>query len=147
MNAVNGYKKCKLPHFKSTNETRPRMAFTRELTMDNLQQLLGTDKRNPSFTICRNRDTDLLHVFYGGELFEKVSDDRNDPQFKLMVARLYNAAVNATKLTEAFGPARKTMRRWGHALKNGDPEELVRVVAARGWNRTTAPSLRRDGGL
>ena len=118
------------------------MAFTRELTMDNLQQLLGTDKRNPSFTICRNRDTDLLHVFYGGELFEKVSDDRNDPQFKLMVARLYNAGVNATKLTEAFGPARKTMRRWGHALKNGDPEELVRVLAGRGWHRKLTPEIR-----
>ena len=110
--------------------------------MDNLQQLLGTDKRNPSFTICKNSETDLLHVYYGGELFEKVPDDGNDPQYKLMVARLYNAGLNATKLTKAFGPARKTMRRWGHALKNGDPEELVRVLAGRGWHRKLTPEIR-----
>jgi hypothetical protein len=118
------------------------MASTRELTVDNLQQLLGTDKRNPSFTICRNSETGLLHVFYGGELFEKLTDDRNDPQFKLMVARLYNAGVTSAKLTKAFGPDRKTMQRWGHALNNGDPEELVRVLAGRSWHRKLTPEIR-----
>jgi hypothetical protein len=35
-----------------------------------LQQILGTDKANPNFTICRCAQNQLLHVYYGGELFE-----------------------------------------------------------------------------
>ena len=96
-----------------------------------LQQLPGTDKRNPSFTICRDTKAGCPHVYYGGEMFEKVPDDRNDPQYKMMVARLYNAGVNAVKLKEAFGADRKTMQCWGDALNSGDVERLVRVLAGR----------------
>jgi len=98
-----------------------------------LQQILGTDKRNPSFTICRDEEAGCLHVYYGGEMFEKVPDNQNDPQHKMMVARLYNAGVNAVKLREAFGVDRKTMRSWGDALKSGDPEKL------RTWSSCSVP--------
>jgi len=107
-----------------------------------LQQLLGTDKRNPSFTICRDTKAGCLHVYYGGEMFEKVPDDRNDPQYKMMVARLYNAGVNAVKLKEAFGADRKTMQCWGDALKSGDVERLVRVLAGREARRKLNPEIR-----
>ena len=107
-----------------------------------LQQLLGTDKRNPSFTICRNTEAGCLHVYYGGDLFEKVPDNRDDPQYKLMVARLYNAGVNAVKLKDAFGVDRKTMRRWGDALKNPEPETLIRVLEGRQANRKLTPEIR-----
>ena len=110
--------------------------------MRELQQILGTDKRNPSFTICRDTETECLHIYYGGEMFEKVPDDRNDPQYKMMVARLYNAGVNAVKLKEAFGADRKTMRSWGDALKSADPEKLVRVLAGRQGNRKLTPEIR-----
>lgn len=43
-----------------------------------LQQLPGADKRNPVFTISRNTEAKCLHVYYGGDLFEKVPDDRDD---------------------------------------------------------------------
>lgn len=107
-----------------------------------LQQILGTDKRNPSFTICRDAETGCLHVYYGGDVFEKVPDDRNDPQYKMMVARLYNAGVNAVKLKEAFGVDRKTMQSWSDALKSGDPEKLVRVLAGRQAHRKLTPEIR-----
>jgi len=96
-----------------------------------LQQILGTDKRNPSFTIAREGSGGCLHVYYGGELFEKVPDSRDDPQYKLMVARLYNAGVNALVLRTAFGVDQKTMRRWGDALKSGEAQVLMRVLAGR----------------
>ena len=107
-----------------------------------LQQILGTDKRNPSFTICRGTDTGYLHVYYGGDLFEKLPEDKNDPQYKMMVARLYNAGVNAVKLKEAFGADHKTMKSWGDALKSGDPERLIRVLAGRQARRKLTPEIR-----
>jgi len=107
-----------------------------------LQQILGTDKRNPSFTICRDAETGCLHVYYGGDIFEKVPEDRNDPQYKMMVARLYNAGITAVKLKKAFGVARKTMQCWGNALKSGDPEMLIRVLAGRQAHRKLTPEIR-----
>ena len=107
-----------------------------------LQQLLGVDKRNPSFTICRNHATKYLHVYYGAELYETVPDEKEHPQYKIMVARLYNAGVNAVKLSEAFGADRKTMRRWGDALKCGDCEKLVKVLEGRQVNRKLTPEIR-----
>ncbi len=96
-----------------------------------LQQILGTDKRNPNFTIYRCAEDQCLHVYYGAELFEKVPDDRNDAQYKLLVARLYNAKINATRIKEVFDVDFKTMRRWGEALHRGDPNQLVRVLSGR----------------
>jgi len=107
-----------------------------------LQQLLGVDKRNPSFTICRNPAAKYLHVYYGAELYETVPDERENPQYKIMVAQLYNAGVNAVKLSEAFGADRKTMRRWGDALKCGDSERLVKVLEGRQVNRKLTPDIR-----
>jgi len=99
-----------------------------------LQQILGTDKRNPCFTVFRNEQETLL-LFYGGELLESLPDDRNHAQYKLMVATLYNAGVNARQLQDVFKVAQKTMRGWGRALENGDPMELARVLAGRQASR------------
>ena len=96
-----------------------------------LQQILVTDKRNPVFTIYRNKETNILHVFYGSELLETVPDNSEDPQYKIILARLYNAGVNATTLQSVFGTNRKTMSRWGDALKCGDNETLIRVLLGR----------------
>jgi hypothetical protein len=83
-----------------------------------------------------------LHVYYGGEMFEKAPEDRNDPQYKMMVARLYNAGVNAVKLKEAFGADRKTMQCWGDALNSADVERLVRVLAGREARRKLNSEIR-----
>jgi hypothetical protein len=37
-----------------------------------LQQILGIDKKNPVFTIYRDAKEQILHVYYGGKLLEKV---------------------------------------------------------------------------
>ena len=99
-----------------------------------LQQILGTDKRNPCFTVFRGEQGDLL-LFYGGELLETLPEDRNHAQYKLMVARLYNAGINSRSLQETFKVDPKTMRVWGRALEGGDPMELARVLAGRQANR------------
>ena len=61
-----------------------------------------------------------------------IPENKRDPDFKMMVARLYNAGVKAKSLTEQFGVARTTMKCWGDALRRSDPKELVRVFAGRG---------------
>ncbi len=102
---------------------------------NHLQQILGTDKRNPNFTIYRCAENQCLFVYYGAELFEKVPDERENPQYKLLVARLYSAQINATRLKESFHVDFKTMRRWAKALQDGDPENLVRVLSGRSARR------------
>ena len=94
-----------------------------------LQQILGTDKRNPCFTVFRDKAG--IQLFYGGELLERLPDDRDHMQYKLMVARLYNAGINSGHLQEAFNVDPKTMRCWGRTLEGGDPIELIRVLAGR----------------
>jgi transposase len=99
-----------------------------------LQEIIGTDKRNSQFTICRGGSSAAgkIYVFFGAELLEVVSENKSDPDFKMMVARLYNAGVKAKPLTEQFGVARTTMKRWGDALRGNDLEELVRVFGGPG---------------
>lgn len=105
----------------------------------NLQQILGTDKRNPCFTVSRDK-TKLL-VFYGGELLERLPDDREHILYKLMVATLYNASINARHLQKAFNVDPKTMRHWGRTLEGGDPVEFVRVFAGRQAKRKLTPEI------
>jgi hypothetical protein len=93
------------------------------------QLILGTDKRNPLFLVYADEEEDRLHVYYGLELLEKVSADREDPNFKMLVGRLYNAGLNRRVLAETFQVDPKTMRRWGQALLSGDAQPLVRVLA------------------
>jgi hypothetical protein len=108
-----------------------------------LQPDLGTDKRNPVFSVCRPAGTPpSLHVYYGAELLEVVPEDRQHPAFKLLVARLYNAGVNGLALQRSFHVDRKTMQRWGRALQSGDAEQLVRALAGRGGHRKLTPEIR-----
>jgi hypothetical protein len=45
-----------------------------------LQLLLPTDKRNPSFSLYHHEDHHVIHVYYGFELLEVVTDDRKHPE-------------------------------------------------------------------
>ncbi len=108
-----------------------------------LQPVLGTDKRNPVFSVCRQAGTPaLLHVYYGAELLEVVPEQGQHPAFKLLLARLYNAGVKAVALQRHFRVDRKTMQRWGQALQSGDAEQLVRALAGRGGQRKLTPEIR-----
>ena len=96
-----------------------------------LQQLFGVDKKNPVFTLWRNSENNPtdIHLYFGTELMEVVPDDRNNPQWKLMIARLYLAGIKPKKITDMFGPARTTIKRWADALVSGDPQRLVQALA------------------
>ena len=84
------------------------------------QLILGTDKRNPLFLVYADEDQEQLHVYYGLELLEVVSADRNDPNFKMLVGRLYNAGLSRRVLQGTFQIDPKTIQRWGRALRCGD---------------------------
>jgi hypothetical protein len=105
------------------------------------QLLLGTDKRNPVFAVYQDDSGERLLVFYGFELIEIVNNDSTDPAFKLLLARLYNARVKLSALCESFQVDPKTIRRWGKALLQGDPAELVRVLAGRGACHKLTPAV------
>lgn len=97
-----------------------------------LQQILGVDKKNPHFTICKHRkQPGKLLVYFGAALLEIVEDDREHPSFKLLLARLYNSGIKVKSITDSFNVPYSTLRRWGDALKSGDTEKLVRVLAGR----------------
>jgi hypothetical protein len=107
-----------------------------------LQPILGTDKRNPIFSVCRQAGAPpSLHVYYGAELLEVVPEDRHHPAFKLLVARLYNAGVKGVELQRRFRVDRKTMQRWGQALQSGNAQQLVRALAGRGGHRKLTPEI------
>ena len=105
------------------------------------QLLLGTDQRNPVFAVYRDDSGQRLLVFYGFELIEIVKNDSADPAFKLLLARLYNAKVKLSALCESFQVDPKTIRRWGKALLQGDPAELVRVLEGRGACHKLTPAV------
>jgi hypothetical protein len=107
-----------------------------------LQTILGTDRKNPLITLCRySSAAEEIYVFFGAELLEVVPEDKNNPQFKLLIAGLYNAGIKAKTLTEEFGIARTTMKRWGDALQANDPERLLRVLAGPGSPRKLTPEV------
>ena len=88
-----------------------------------LQEILGTDKSNPIFTL--STDPELpgkIYVFFGMALLEVVDDDPSSATFKLLLARLYNAGVKPKHLIKAFSISYTSLRRWGEALKSGDDE-------------------------
>ena len=109
-----------------------------------LQQLFGVDKKNPVFTLWRTpeKEPTEIHLYFGSELMEVVPDDRNNPQWKLMITRLYLAGIKSKKLTDMFGPARTTIKRWADALVSGDPQRLVQALAGPGPKRKLTHEVR-----
>jgi hypothetical protein len=107
------------------------------------QLILPTDKRNPSFTLYRLDEGKLgksIQVYYGLELMEVVPDNAQDPLFRCMLARLYNANVKLKTLAEVFSVDPKTIRSWGAALRSQDPAQIQVMLFGHdaGRKRTTA---------
>ena len=122
------------------------------------QLILGTDKRNPLFTVYAHEEgeEEQLHVYYGLELLEVVSADRDDPSFKMLVGRLYNAGLKLGVLEQTFQRDGKTIQRWGRALRSRNAQELIRVLEGRqasrkfsaeiqAYVRVQWPELAREG--
>ena len=120
---------------------KPRSTMTATYTG---QLILGTDKRNPLFTVYarEEEEEEQLHVYYGLELLEVVSADRNEPSFKMLVGRLYNAGVSLRVLQQTFQTDAKTIRRWGRALRSRNAEELIRVLEGRRTHRKLSPEIK-----
>ena len=108
------------------------------------QLILGTDKRNPLFTVYAHEEGqgEQLHVYYGLELLEVVSADRNEPNFKMLVGRLYNAGVSLRVLQQTFQADGKTIQRWGRALRSHHAEELIRVLEGRRASRKLSAEIK-----
>lgn len=106
-----------------------------------LQTIIGIDKRNPLFTIFRDADKNEIQIFYGGILHEIIKDKKDNPEFKLMLARLYNAGVNVKSLINNFGYSYPTIRRWGKALKSGDGEKLYYALSGQGSHKKLTPEI------
>ena len=108
------------------------------------QLILGTDKRNPLFTVYYQEEDDQeqLHVYYGLELLEIVSANPIEPSFKMLVGRLYNAGVRLMVLQQTFQSDAKSIRRWGRALRSRNAEELVRVLEGRRANRKLTSEIK-----
>jgi hypothetical protein len=107
-----------------------------------LQAILGTDKRNPNFTVYADEEKQELPIYYGLELLQVVPDRRDGLAYKVWVGQLYNARVKVRALQEAFGVDRKTMKRWGEALVQPDVQEFARVMAGRQQGRKLTPEIR-----
>lgn len=107
-----------------------------------LQQILGTDKRNPVFSLFRDPTRQTIHVYYGLELLEVVPEHKEHLAFRCLIGRLYNAGVKAKSLQQQFGVDRKTMQRWGQALQADDPQQLLKALAGRGAPRKLTPEIR-----
>ena len=73
---------------------------------------------------------------------EVVPVDKSRTEFKLLIARLYNAGMHVKPITETFGIARTTMSRWGDALRSGDMELLMRALAGPGAPQKLTPEVR-----
>jgi transposase len=117
-----------------------RAAQQARLTMTNPcsgQLILGTDRRNPLFTVYAHEEGDQeeLHVYYGLELLEVVPDDPENPNFKMLVGRLYNAGLKLGVLEQTFQKDGKTIQRWGRALRSRNAQELIRVLEGRQASR------------
>ncbi len=99
-----------------------------------LQLILGPNKRNPCFCLYTDAAEKEIHVYYGLELLEVVPNDSHSPAYRLLGSRLYNAGLRVRTLETVFGLDRKTLRRWGTALRSGDRKWLIEVLKGR-WGR------------
>jgi len=106
-----------------------------------LVSLWGPDSAGNQGLVYADEDQGQLHVYYGLELLEVVSADRNDPNFKMLVGRLYNAGLNRRVLQGTFQIDPKTIQRWGQALRCRDGRELVRLLAGRRAGRKLTPEI------
>jgi len=107
-----------------------------------LQPILVPVKGAPDIVLSTDpKSPDELFVFLGMALLEKVPHLRDDPAFKMLLARLHNGGVSGRRLTDRFGVARSTLRRWGRALKSGSLERIRDAFSGQGAPRKVTPEI------
>ena len=109
-----------------------------------LQPILVPVNGAPDITLSTDPHApDEVFVFLGLALLEKVPHLREDPAFKMLLARLHNGGVSGQRLTDRFGIARSTLRRWGRALKSGSLERIRDAFSGQGAPRKVTPEIER----
>ncbi|MBI5416669.1 hypothetical protein HZA55_01775 [Candidatus Poribacteria bacterium] len=98
----------------------------------NIQSIIGTDDRNPYYSVLKDKENNELQVYFGNALIEKLPDKKDSPQLKHLLGRLYNADVKVKSLTDYFGYSFQTIQRWGDAIKSGNMEEMARSFEGQG---------------
>lgn len=107
-----------------------------------LQPILVPVNGAPDIVLSTDpNSSDELFVFLGMALLEKVPHLREDPAFKMLLARLHNAGVSGQRLTDRFGTARSTLLRWGRALKSGDLDRIRDAFSGQGAARKVTPEI------
>ena len=107
-----------------------------------LQPILVPVNGAPDITLSMDpNSSDELFVFLGMALLEKVPHLREDPAFKMLLARLHNSGVSGQRLTDRFGAARSTLRRWGRALKSGDMDRIRDAFSGQGAARKVTAEI------
>lgn len=98
---------------------------------EGLQLVLGADNKN-EFTIYKDTKNNKVHVYFGLGLLEIVENNKDNPELKLLLARLYNSGVRVKTLIEHFGFSYPTYKHWGDALKSGDEERIYYALSGQG---------------
>lgn len=111
------------------------------MPFDHLQQILGTNKKNRTFSVHKHSLTGHLHVYYGLELFEVVPDDKEDTRFKIMVAHLRNAGAKLSELQDAFHVDPRAVNLWSDALKSGSADRIAKALAGQKGGRKLTPQI------
>ena len=109
---------------------------------ENLQSIIGTDKKNPHFTVFKNRSEKTIDVYFGSALFSIVADTPHNPNLKYLIAQLFNAGVKKKSLTEHFGYSYNAMKRWSEAINTGDAEILINALSGQGAPKKLTEEVR-----
>ncbi len=107
---------------------------------EGLQLILGADQSN-NFTVYKDTKNNKVHVYFGLGLFEVVDNYKDNPELKLLLARLYNSGVKVKTLIEHFGFSYPTYKRWGDALRSGDEERIYWAFSGQGGGKKLKPDI------
>jgi len=107
-----------------------------------LQSIIGTDRKNPYFTVLKDTKNRALYVYFGACLMEIISDKPDNPNLKHLIARLFNAGVKRKNLIKNFGYSYGAMKRWAEALKTGDAQIIVHALAGQGAPKKLTTEIR-----
>jgi len=99
------------------------------------QSIIGTDKKNPFFSVCRHAENKRLYVFYGANVFEILEDKKDSPQLRFLAGRLYNAGVKAKYISSEFGFCFRSIKKWAKAIQNGTDDEILELFEGRHHKR------------
>jgi len=97
--------------------------------LHNLQLIIGTDKRNPIFTLYATaQNAEWIDVYCGATLMEKIHREKSHPTFRMLLGRLYLAGVKVRALCASFDVDAKTIALWAEALISDDREWAAHVI-------------------